>query len=71
MDKLRIHDLRHIMAGYAVMWGENLPLVSKLLGYRRHRTRSLHGPFRGFAWAIYGSFRPGIFRIFQAILNYF
>ena len=29
----------------------------KLPGHRRHRARSMHGPFRGFAWAIYGSFR--------------
>ena len=71
MGKLRIYDLRHTLASQAVMWGENLPLVGKLLGYRRHRARSLHGPFKGFAWAIYRSFCPGISRIFPAILNYF
>ena len=48
-----------------------LPLVGTLLGHRRHRARPMHGPFRGFAWAISGSFRPGISRIFRAILNYF
>ena len=42
----------------------------KLLGHRRRQARSMHGPFSGFAWAVYGSFRPGISRIFQAILNY-
>ena len=35
---LRIHDLRHTVARQAVMSGENLPLVGKLLGHRRHRT---------------------------------
>ena len=31
-------DLRHTAASQAVMAGENLPLVGKLLGHRRHRT---------------------------------
>ena len=35
---LRLHDLRHTAASHAVMSGENLPLVGKLLGHRRHRT---------------------------------
>ena len=35
---LRLHDLRHTAASQAVMAGENLPLVGKLLGHRRHRT---------------------------------
>ena len=38
LGKLRLHDLRHTMASQAVMSGENLPLVGKLLGHRRHRT---------------------------------
>ena len=38
LGKLRLHDLRHTMASHAVMSGENLPLVGKLLGHRRHRT---------------------------------
>ena len=38
LGALRIHDLRHTMASHAVMSGENLPLVGKLLGHRRHRT---------------------------------
>ena len=38
LGKLRLHDLRHTAASHAVMSGENLPLVGKLLGHRRHRT---------------------------------
>ena len=35
--RLRLH-VRHIAASHAVMSGENLPLVGKLLGHRRHPT---------------------------------
>ena len=38
LGRLRLHDLRHTAASQAVMSGENLPLVGKLLGHRRHRT---------------------------------
>ena len=38
LGKVRLHDLRHTAASHAVMSGENLPLVGKLLGHRRHRT---------------------------------
>ena len=38
LGSLRLHDLRHSAASQAVMAGENLPLVGKLLGHRRHRT---------------------------------
>ena len=38
LDRLRLHDLQHTAASQAVMAGENLPLVGKLLGHRRHRT---------------------------------
>ena len=38
LGRLRLHDLRHTAASHAVMSGENLPLVSKLLGHRRHET---------------------------------
>ena len=38
LGKLRLHDLRHTAASHAVMSGENLPLVGKLLGHRRHST---------------------------------
>ena len=37
LGRLRLHDLRHTAASQAVMSGENLPLVGKLLGHR-HRT---------------------------------
>ena len=36
--RLRLHDLRHTAASQAVMSGENLSLVGRLLGHRRHRT---------------------------------
>ena len=39
---LRLHDLRHTAASQAVMAGENLPLVGKLLGHRRHRTTAAY-----------------------------
>ena len=38
LGRLRLHDLRHTAASHAVMSGENLPLVGKLLGHRRHST---------------------------------
>ena len=38
LGRLRLHDLRHTAASQAVMAGENLSLVGKLLGHRRHRT---------------------------------
>ena len=38
LGSLRLHDLRHTAASQAVMAGENLPLVGKLLGHRRHET---------------------------------
>ena len=37
LGKLRLHDLRHTAASQAIMAGENLSLVGKLLGHRRHR----------------------------------
>ena len=38
LGRLRLQDLRHTAASQAVMAGENLPLVGKLLGHRRHET---------------------------------
>ena len=38
LSKVRLHDLRNTAASQAVMSGENLPLVGKLLGHRRHET---------------------------------
>ena len=38
LGNLRLHDLRHTAASQAVMSGENLPLVGRLLGHRRHET---------------------------------
>ena len=38
LGRLRLHDLRHTAASHAVMSGETLPLVGKLLGHRRHET---------------------------------
>ncbi len=38
LGSLCLHDLRHTAASQAVMAGENLPLVGKLLGHRQHRT---------------------------------
>ena len=38
LGRLRLHDLRHTAASHAVMSGENLALVGKLLGHLRHET---------------------------------
>ncbi len=38
LGRHRLHDLRHTAASHAVMSGENLPLVGKLLGHKRHET---------------------------------
>ncbi len=38
LGRLYLHDLRHTAASQAVMAGENLPLVGRILGHRRHRT---------------------------------
>ncbi len=38
LGKIRLHDLRHTAASHAVMSGEKLLLVGKLLGHRRHST---------------------------------
>ena len=38
LGSLRLRDLRHTAASQAVMAGEYLPLVGKLLGHQRHRT---------------------------------
>ena len=38
LGSLRLHDLRHTAASQAVMAGEGLPLVGRLLGHRQHRT---------------------------------
>ena len=42
LGNLRLHDLRHTAASHAVMSGENLPLVGRLLGHRRHRTTAVY-----------------------------
>ncbi len=36
LGKVQLHDLRHTAASHAVMSGENLPLLIKLLGHRLH-----------------------------------
>ena len=38
LSQVRLHDLRHTAASHAVMSRENLLLVGKLLGHRRHPT---------------------------------
>ena len=42
LGRLRLHDLRHTAASQAVMAGENLPQVGKLLGHRRYRTTAAY-----------------------------
>ena len=37
LGRLRLHDLRHTAASHAVMSGQNLSLVGRLLGHRRYR----------------------------------
>ena len=44
LGRLRLHNLRHTATSQAVMAGENLPLVGKLLGHRRHRTTAGYAP---------------------------
>ena len=36
--RVRLHDFRYSAVSHAVMSGENLPLVGRLLGHRRHQT---------------------------------
>ena len=38
LGSLRLHDLRHTAASQAVMAGEGLALVGRILGHQRHRT---------------------------------
>ena len=38
LASLRLHDLRHTAASQAVMGGEGLALVGRILGHQRHRT---------------------------------
>lgn len=38
LSRLRLCDLRHMMASRVIVAVENLSLVGKLLGHRRHRT---------------------------------
>lgn len=38
IGRLRLRDLRYMTASQAVMASENLQLVGKLLGHRRHET---------------------------------
>ena len=42
LGRLRLHDLRHTAASHALMSGENLPLVGRLLGHRRHSTTAVY-----------------------------
>ena len=47
LGRLRLHDLRHTAASHAVMSGENLPLVGRLLGHRQHRTTAGYAHLAG------------------------
>lgn len=38
IDDVRIHDLRHTFASEAVMGGESLPMVGKILGHTQPQT---------------------------------
>ena len=38
LDNVRIHDLRHSFASEAVMAGESLPTVGKILGHTQAQT---------------------------------
>ncbi len=38
LDDVRIHDLRHTFASEAVMGGESLPMVGKILGHAQTQT---------------------------------
>ena len=45
LRSLRLPDLRHTAASQAVMSGEGLPLVGRLLGHNRHRTAAGYAHF--------------------------
>ena len=45
LGRLRLHDLRHTAASQAIMSGEGLSPVGKLLGHRRHRTTAGYAHF--------------------------
>ena len=38
LDDVRIHDLRHTFASEAVMVGESLPMVGRILGHTKAQT---------------------------------
>ena len=38
LDDVRIHDLRHTFASEAVMEGESLPMVGRILGHTQAQT---------------------------------
>ena len=38
LDDVRIHELRHTFASEAVMGGESLPMVGKILGHTQAQT---------------------------------
>ena len=38
LDDVRIHDLRHTFASEAVMGGESLPMVGRILGHTQAQT---------------------------------
>ena len=40
LDDVRIHDLRHTFASEAVMGGESLPMVGRILGHTQAQTTS-------------------------------
>ena len=42
LGKPRLHDLFHAPASHAVMSGENLPLVGRLLEHRRNTTTAAY-----------------------------
>ena len=44
LDDVRIHDLRHTFASEAVMGGESLPTVGKILGHTQAQTTARSTP---------------------------
>jgi len=63
LSRLRLHDLRHTAASQAVMSGEGLSLVGRLLWRHRHRTTARAGPISAVVSEPFAQFASGRFEL--------